>query len=106
MTSLVSGGERTEYRIGASDTDEGDAWRWIDGTSLDGYNNWLEGEPNGGTKENYAVVFTNTGKWNDEYANKYNTKGVASSPRWKVTTAARQQSATFVLPTWTRRATP
>ena len=76
VSSLVDGGERTEYWIGASDADEEGTWTWIDGASLDGYSNWADGEPNGGTNENYLTVNRSDGSWNDEYADAYSTKGV------------------------------
>ncbi|MBN2493611.1 MAG: hypothetical protein JXR96_03380 [Deltaproteobacteria bacterium] len=52
-----------DFWIGYSDKDLEGSWGWADG-SAPSYVNWGGGEPNGGTGENCAEVFSN-GRWND-----------------------------------------
>ena len=57
--------------IGGSDIASEGTWAWLNGEPLT-YLNWNNLEPNGGTGENYMMMYTNPsasnyGKWNDVY---------------------------------------
>ena len=48
-----------------------DRWGWVDGSEWSGYENWREGEPNGGNYKSYKLMMygyplDRRGKWNDE----------------------------------------
>lgn len=47
------------------ETTEG-KWKWVTGETAD-YTNWSQGEPNGGSAEDYAMFYYKypSGKWND-----------------------------------------
>jgi hypothetical protein len=54
-------------RLGGFDKGSEGSWRWITGEPLS-FSNWWNGEPNGGTLENYlsmVVVASGRGHWND-----------------------------------------
>jgi len=65
----------------------GEGGAWIQGTGGSSYTNWRTsaGEPNGGTGENYGMVYTD-GTWNDAGAG-YSTVGIverqARTPQWR-----------------------
>jgi hypothetical protein len=59
------------FWLGGSDAQVEGRWTWSDGSTW-GYSNWVPGEPNGGTSESCAMVWTsdgayyyNNGFWND-----------------------------------------
>ncbi|MCQ2462339.1 MAG: fibronectin type III domain-containing protein [Clostridia bacterium] len=53
------------YWTGASDEENEGSWQWTDGSALS-YSNWEAGEPsNSSGCENYAVIKSDTGLWND-----------------------------------------
>jgi hypothetical protein len=55
------------FWLGGSDAQVEGRWTWSDGSTW-GYSNWVPGEPNGGTSESCANVWTSsdyTGLWND-----------------------------------------
>lgn len=52
--------------IGLSDEETEGKWKWCNGEEVS-YTNWHKDEPNGGTKENYAMYYYKftDGSWND-----------------------------------------
>ena len=50
--------------IGYSDRAEVNVWTWTDGSTKYPYTHWNAGEPNGGSRENCAMM-RNDGFWND-----------------------------------------
>lgn len=53
------------YWLGATDDIEEGVWQWTNGYPLT-YTDWAEGEPNASFEdEDYLVLTTDTGKWND-----------------------------------------
>ena len=62
---MKSSGYDSAY-FGLRDTDNEGSWKWID-SETSNYRNWADGEPNGGTYENYAMFYYKytDGKWND-----------------------------------------
>ena len=51
--------------LGMSDAKEEGHWVWLaDGTDVT-YTHWDAGEPNGGTSENYGMIWETVGTWND-----------------------------------------
>jgi hypothetical protein len=58
--------------IGLSDTVTENEFRWLDGPEageIADYTNWNNGEPNNSGNEDYTVMRTQDGKWNDARAN-------------------------------------
>lgn len=49
--------------FGLTDAEKEGEWRWVNGETAD-YFAWADGEPNGGTEENYAM-FHGSSEWND-----------------------------------------
>lgn len=62
---LCANGYKDAY-FGLTDKDDEGKWRWITGEKLS-YLNWADGEPNGGTSENYGMYYYQfgDGRWND-----------------------------------------
>ena len=50
--------------LGASDVESEGNWKWVTGEPWS-YTSWNNGEPNGGTGENYLLTWTSNGNWND-----------------------------------------
>jgi len=50
--------------LGASDVESEGNWKWVTGEPWS-YTSWNNGEPNGGTGENYLLTWTSDGNWND-----------------------------------------
>jgi RHS repeat-associated protein len=51
------------YYIGLTDQAQEGQWKWISGETAP-YTNWYPGEPNGGTGENYALMYSSN-RWID-----------------------------------------
>ena len=54
----------TEVWLGGSDADNEGSWAWVTGEEWS-YQSWNSSEPNGGTGENYLIIWTSDGNWND-----------------------------------------
>ena len=54
----------TEVWLGGSDADNEGSWAWVTGEEWS-YQSWNSSEPNGGTNENYLIIWTSDGNWND-----------------------------------------
>ena len=54
----------TMYWLGARDQDSEGNWAWVDNSDFV-FDNWKNGEPNGGTRENCMRTY-HGGEWNDE----------------------------------------
>ena len=50
--------------MGGSDADNEGSWAWVTGEEWS-YQSWNSSEPNGGTGENYLIIWTSDGNWND-----------------------------------------
>ena len=76
---LLQDGTMKYYWIGATDAEDDEIWKWINGTQFweggangfsvnSEYVNWGNGEPNGGKNDgesNYACIYKSTGMWDD-----------------------------------------
>lgn len=62
--AVLDSTDNNEFFIGL--TDEGDEgnWSWLNGEELV-YTNWADGEGFGGDRENFAVLHTPSGQWQD-----------------------------------------
>ena len=72
---FLSGGE--DYWIGLTDAETENRWKWIDGSKLTGYTNWISGEPNNYNNEDCAEIKKGhfigkyfDGGWNDDKCSK------------------------------------
>ncbi len=63
---IVPGGSPACW-IGGINTNNDAIWEWLDGTKLDSYTNWADGEPNngGGTGDEDHLATLPNGKWFD-----------------------------------------
>lgn len=62
---MVESGYQNAY-FGFSDFEEEGNWKWLNGEEVS-FTNWHDGEPNGGSSENYAMFYEKypDGTWND-----------------------------------------
>lgn len=62
---MMESGYRNAY-FGFSDFDEEGKWKWVNDEPVS-FTNWHDGEPNGGSSENYAMFYEKypDGTWND-----------------------------------------
>lgn len=51
--------------IGLNDVDVEGQYTWIDG-STSSYRNWQPGEPNNLNNQDYGLIYTDNGKWDDD----------------------------------------
>jgi hypothetical protein len=65
---LQTSGTWPIFFIGATDVESEGNWKWLNGKSVT-IPNWRPGEPNGGSRENYAEIYSSghdqIGMWND-----------------------------------------
>jgi len=65
---LQTSGTWPIFFIGATDVESEGNWKWLNGKSVT-IPNWRSGEPNGGSRENYAEIYSSghdqIGMWND-----------------------------------------